>query len=57
MDNGKAIRAVCQEFIELCGSLEMFTQALVAIDGSKLKTVNIAEAGFHTASPRKGHLL
>ncbi|EED33082.1 transposase, IS4 [gamma proteobacterium NOR5-3] len=39
-DNGKAIRRVCREFIDLCRSMEMFTQAIVAIDGSKFKAVN-----------------
>ena len=38
-DNGKAIRRVCREFVELCRSMEMFTQAIVAIDGSKFKAV------------------
>ncbi len=39
-DNGKAIRQVCREFIGLCRNLELFTQAVVAIDGSKFKAVN-----------------
>ncbi|MEH6584864.1 MAG: IS1182 family transposase [Halioglobus sp.] len=39
-DNSKGIRRVCGEFIELCRSLELFTQAIVAIDGSKFKAVN-----------------
>jgi transposase len=36
-DNGKAIRRVCREFVLLCRNLNLFTDALVAIDGSKLK--------------------
>jgi transposase len=39
-DNGHAIRAVCRRFIVLCRRLDLFTQALVAIDGSKFKAVN-----------------
>ena len=39
-DNGKAIRQVCREFIGVCRNLELFTQAVVAIDGSKFKAVN-----------------
>lgn len=39
-DNGKAIRRVCREFIELCRHLDLFTQTIVAIDGSKFKAVN-----------------
>ena len=39
-ENGKAIRQVCREFVEICRRLELFTQAVVAIDGSKFKAVN-----------------
>ncbi len=33
--NGVAIRKVCAEFVGLCRKLDLFSQALVAIDGSK----------------------
>ena len=36
-DNGRAIRQVCAKFIMLCRSLGLFTDASVAIDGSKFK--------------------
>ena len=39
-DNGKAIRRVCREFIVLCRRLNLFAEAIVAIDGSKFKAVN-----------------
>src|SRR6202022_4284015 len=39
-DNGKAIRSVCREFIMLCRQLNLFSEAIVAIDGSKFKAVN-----------------
>ena len=39
-DNGKAIRQVCRQFIELCRSMDLFTQTIIAIDGSKFKAVN-----------------
>ncbi|MES2105185.1 MAG: IS1182 family transposase, partial [Pseudomonadota bacterium] len=39
-DNGKAIRNVSREFVLLCKKLDLFTEALVAIDGSKFKAVN-----------------
>lgn len=39
-DNGKAIRNVCSQFIVLCRQLNLFSQAVVAIDGSKFKAVN-----------------
>ena len=37
-DNGPAIRAVCTQFVILCRRLNLFTQAIVAIDGSKFKS-------------------
>ena len=33
-DNGKAIRGVCRQFVVLCQQLGLFSEALVAIDGS-----------------------
>ena len=33
-DNGPAIRKVCRQFIVLCRKLDLFSQAVVAIDGS-----------------------
>jgi transposase len=45
-DNGKAIRRVCREFVLLCRNMDLFTQALVAIDGSKFKAVNGRDRDF-----------
>jgi transposase len=45
-DNGPAIRAVCREFIVLCRRLELFAEAIVAIDGSKFKAVNNRDKNF-----------
>ena len=45
-DNGKAIRNVCREFIVLCRSLNLFSEAVVAIDGSKFKAVNNRDKNF-----------
>jgi len=45
-DNGPAIRAVCVQFIELCRRLNLFTKAIVAIDGSKFKAVNNRDKNF-----------
>ena len=39
-DNGEAIRKVCRSFVVLCRRLELFSEASVAIDGSKLKALN-----------------
>jgi len=45
-DYGPAIRAVCGQFIELCRRLNLFTKAVVAIDGSKFKAVNNRDKNF-----------
>src|ERR1700756_4247311 len=39
-DNGDSIRKVCREFVLLCRRLKLFTDAAVAIHGSKFKAVN-----------------
>ena len=39
-DNSKGIKNTCREFIGLCRQLNMFTDTVVAIDGSKFKAVN-----------------
>jgi len=48
-DNGKAIRSVCRQFVVLCQQVGLFTDALVAIDGSKFKAVNSRDRNFTTA--------
>ena len=48
-DNGKAIRSVCRQFVVLCQRLELFSEALVAIDGSKFKAVNHRDRNFTSA--------
>src|SRR6267142_6645724 len=45
-DNGKAIRSVCREFIVMCRDLKLFSEAIVAIDGSKFKAVNNRDKNF-----------
>jgi transposase len=45
-DNGKANRRVCREFVVLCRNLNLFSEALVAIDGSKFKAVNGRDRNF-----------
>jgi transposase len=47
--NGKAIRQVCARFIGLCRQLDLFSGALVAIDGSKFKAVNNRDKNFTPA--------
>ncbi|MBK7415753.1 MAG: IS1182 family transposase [Dechloromonas sp.] len=48
-DNGKAIRNVCRQFVVLCQRLGLFSEALVAIDGSKFKAVNNRDRNFTSA--------
>jgi len=45
-DNGKTIRNVCRQFVVLCRQLDLFSQSLVAIDGSKFKAVNNRDRNF-----------
>jgi transposase len=45
-DNGLAIRGICRDFIALCRSLNLFSEAIVAIDGSKFKAVNNRDKDF-----------
>ena len=45
-DNGKGIRNVCKRFVTLCRQLKLFSQAVVAIDGSKFKAVNNRDKNF-----------
>ena len=52
-DNGKAIRSVCRQFIELCRQLDLFSQAIVAIDGSKFKAVNNRDKNFTRAKSER----
>lgn len=45
-DNGEGIRNACRQFVVLCRQLNLFTQAVVAIDGSKFKAVNAHDRNF-----------
>ena len=49
LENGKAIRQVCKQFIELCRRMHLFTEAVVAVDGSKFKAVNSRDKCFTQA--------
>src|SRR6516165_7176123 len=48
-DNGPAIRRVCAQFVALCRTMGLLTQASVAIDGSKFKAVNTRDKNFTRA--------
>ena len=52
-DNGRAIRKVCRQFIVLCRQLNLFTEAIVAIDGSKFKAVNNRDKNFTPAKMQR----
>ena len=52
-DNGKAIRQVFRQFIVLCRQLNLFTQALVAIDRSKFRAVNNRDKNFTPAKMKR----
>ena len=45
-DNGKGLRNVCKRFVALCRQLNLLSQAVVAIDGSKFKAVNNRDKNF-----------
>src|ERR1700687_3771579 len=52
-DNGIGIRNVCRRFVELCRQLNLFTEAIVAIDGSKFKAVNNRDKNFTPAKMQR----
>ena len=52
-DNGVGIRNVCRRFVELCRELKLFSQAVVAIDGSKFKAVNARDRNFTPGKVQK----
>ena len=52
-DNGEAIRLVCREFVMLCRKLDLLTDALVVIDGSKFKAVNNRDKNFTRAKMKR----
>jgi transposase len=45
-DSGAGISNVCRRFVVLCRELKLFSQAIVAIDGSKFKAVNNRDRNF-----------
>ena len=52
-DNSAGIRNVCRRFVALCRDLKLFSQALVAIDGSKFKAVNSRDCNFTNGKVEK----
>src|SRR5664280_3323925 len=52
-DNGRAIRNACRQFVVLCRKLDLFSQSIVAIDGSKFKAVNNRDRNFTDAKIKR----
>src|ERR1700722_7528890 len=52
-DNGAAIRATCRQFVAFCRNLNLSTQAMVAIDGSRFKAVNSRDRSFSRGSVQR----
>jgi transposase len=48
-DNPAGICNVCRRFVALCRELKLFTQSVVAVDGSKFKAVNSRDRNFTSA--------
>ncbi len=48
-NNGSAIQAACAQFVVLCRRLNLFSKAVVAVDGSKFKAVNNRDRNFTAA--------
>ena len=52
-NNTKAIRLVCRDFVMVCRKLDLFSEAFVAIDGSKFKAVNNRDRNFTRAKLKR----
>jgi len=52
-DNGAAIQKVCRQFVVLCRRLKLFSEAFVAIDGSKFKALNNRDRNFTKAKMQR----
>ena len=52
-DNGPAIRGACRQFVVLCRDLKFFSEAVVAVDGSRFKAVNNRDRNYTSAKVQK----
>lgn len=52
-DNSAAIRSACAQFVVLCRQFNLFTRAVVALDGSRFKAVNNRDKNFTVAKVAK----
>ena len=54
-DNGVAIRSVCRQFIVICRKLDLFSQSIIAIDGSKFMAVNNRDKQLYCRQTTRPH--
>jgi len=54
-NNSQGIKNTCKTFIDLCRQMNMFTDTIIAIDGSKFKAVNNKDNNY-TPSKLKFHI-
>lgn len=47
-DNNQGIKNVCRTFIDICRQLNMFKEAVIAVDGSKFKALNNKVKSYST---------
>lgn len=52
-DNSKVVRGVCRQFVVLCQQLGLFSENLVAVDGSKFKAVNNRDQNYTSAKLKR----
>jgi len=52
-DHSMAIKNVCRNFIELCRKLDLFSDAVIAVDGSKCKGVNNKRRNYTKTSIKR----
>lgn len=52
-DNGHAIKAVCRQFVMICRNINLFSESMIAIDGSKFKAVNNRDRNYTRAKIKR----
>ena len=52
-DNGEAIKKTCREFVLICQKLKLFSDSIIAIDGSKFKACNHRDKNFTKAKLKR----
>lgn len=52
-DNGSAIKAVCRQFVMICCKINLVSESMIAIDGSKYKAVNNRDRNYTRAKIKR----